>query len=470
MNSYFLFLMGIGIQGFFFFAAVLLAVRLLKKRGGAVCYALMKVAAVSELFLGIPLSLYMIANENRIIRQPTDVQIDFQEILIYDSDMEAFMEGGLRGLETLCVIWEMGFLVVCVGGWILARRNLKKLRKLAVRDEGEDAETAERIRREMGFRKSLTVYRSGLIDGPFVTGYRNPEIFLPMTLRGRKRISCVLRHEIFHCVRKDLWWKRAIYLLCGLMWYNPLVWIYARIFEQYGEIACDLCCSEGMTKEEKSYYSALLVDLAEVRNVSGRGLLFGSSSEKIMKRRIYYIMKGKRATKTALALVLAGVAGAVPVITYAGVQGNEIAKATVTERWRENLDETTEVCAFPVFYTQEEPIEKEVLEEVPFLPVYPRAVTGIDVSIQKYGTSDIRKASLTKGKQMELACTAEGNTSAMFTVKIINTSTGETKNTQSIAGTLGMSFTAPRTGTYLIRIVNHSSFSIHLTGTMTIKS
>ena len=69
---------------------------------------------------------------------------------------------------------------------------------------------------------------------------------------------------------------------------------------------------------------------------------------------------------------------------------------------------------------------------------------------------------------MELNLIEAGGTSADFTVKIINASTGETKAASSQYGTLGMGFTAQKTGTYVIRIVNNGSSSIHLTGTIVI--
>lgn len=57
-------------------------------------------------------------------------------------------------------------------------------------------------------------------------------------LEPRERLL-VLRHELAHCERGDLWKNLLVRLLALPQWFNPLVWVAVRRFEEAGEWACD---------------------------------------------------------------------------------------------------------------------------------------------------------------------------------------------------------------------------------------
>jgi len=59
-----------------------------------------------------------------------------------------------------------------------------------------------------------------------------------VTLTRLERQS-ILRHELAHLRRHDLWKSLAIRLLALPQWFNPLVWLAVRRFDEAGEWACD---------------------------------------------------------------------------------------------------------------------------------------------------------------------------------------------------------------------------------------
>jgi beta-lactamase regulating signal transducer with metallopeptidase domain len=59
-----------------------------------------------------------------------------------------------------------------------------------------------------------------------------------VTLASHERQS-ILRHELAHLRRHDLWKSLAIRLLALPQWFNPLVWYAVRRFDEAGEWACD---------------------------------------------------------------------------------------------------------------------------------------------------------------------------------------------------------------------------------------
>ena len=469
MNKLFLYVMGLGIHGCLVMAAALPVVWILKRKNEEMGYPLLKAVTLYEYLLGFPVTAWMIADRTRVTVEPLNSE-DFQEVISYSSDMEAFLDlGGWNLLGRIFLVWLLVFLVLWAGKRALALGTLRKMKKLSEPDTGTAAALTDRLCREMGVRRSIRVFRFHLAGSPFLAGYFRPVIFLPSDMQDEWELTSVLRHEIRHWKGGDLWWREAVRLLCCLQWFHPAAWIFRREFAYFGEIACDLRCTQDMEKSEKKRYAGLLIDLAEEGGKKDGRLAFGYDSEKRMERRIWCIMKGKEIRKRILAAAVTAMMGMMPMVTYAGVLGGEQAQEAVNNVWESRQVENVEVSGFPEVYTQEEPIAAEDLDGIPSLSVQPRAVTAIDVTIAGNQQKDIRKASLTKGRTMELHLSDAAGTSANFTVKIINASTGETRTASSQYGTLGMGFTAQKTGTYVIRVVNNGSSSIHLTGTIVIK-
>lgn len=468
MNKLFLYVMGLGIHGCLVMAAALTVVWILKRKNEEMGYPILKAVTFYEYLLGFPVTAWMIADRTRVTVEPLNSE-DFQEVISYSSDMEAFLDlGGWKLLGRIFLVWLLVFLVLWAGKRALALGTLRKMKRLSEPDTGTAAALTDRLCREMGVRRSIRVFRSHLAGSPFLAGYFRPVIFLPPDMQHEWELTSVLRHEIRHWKGGDLWWREAVRLLCCLQWFHPAAWIFLREFAYFGEIACDLRCTRNMEKSEKKRYAGLLIDLAEEGGKKDGRLAFGYDSEKRMERRIWCIMKGKEIRKRILAAAVTAVMGMMPVVTYAGMLGGEQAQEAVNNVWETRETEAVEVSGFPAVYTQEEPMTEADLAGIPSLSVQPRAVTAIDVTIAGNQQKDIRKASLTKGRTMELHLSDAAGTSANFTVKIINASTGETRTASSQYGTLGMGFTAQKTGTYVIRIVNNGSSSIHLTGTIVI--
>ncbi len=79
---------------------------------------------------------------------------------------------------------------------------------------------------------------SGL-DSPVMTGMISPVILLPDMAFTEEELSMILRHELVHWKRRDIWYKFVLLLANAVHWFNPLVWVMARQADQDIEISCD---------------------------------------------------------------------------------------------------------------------------------------------------------------------------------------------------------------------------------------
>lgn len=76
---------------------------------------------------------------------------------------------------------------------------------------------------------------------PKTFGYLRPCVILPNDSKAwdRSQLRAVLAHELGHIKRRDPLAQLLVQITCALYWFNPLVWLGARLMESERERACD---------------------------------------------------------------------------------------------------------------------------------------------------------------------------------------------------------------------------------------
>jgi len=80
----------------------------------------------------------------------------------------------------------------------------------------------------------------------------------------------ILRHELEHLSRGDLWKSLAVRVLALPHWFNPAAWLAVRRFDDAAEWACDRAAMD----EQPTAYAAMLLRLGELAGTRAR---FGSA-------------------------------------------------------------------------------------------------------------------------------------------------------------------------------------------------
>ena len=134
------------------------------------------------------------------------------------------------------------------------------------------------------------IYVSDYIEVPFVYGIRKPKIYLPSDI-GREELDYVIAHERMHIIRKDYLFKFIAFLLVGVHWFNPFVWIAFRCMESDMEMSCDEAVIQKMGTEKSADYATTLLHLTiGERNRTGISVFFGEGN---VEGRIKNIMRKK---------------------------------------------------------------------------------------------------------------------------------------------------------------------------------
>jgi WD40 repeat protein/beta-lactamase regulating signal transducer with metallopeptidase domain len=122
----------------------------------------------------------------------------------------------------------------------------------------------------------------------------------------------ILRHELAHYTRGDLWKSLAIRALALPHWFNPCAWWSVRTFDECGEWACDDVAT-GSDPSARTAYARALLQLVEPSNAhrsfgfSARGSALGNRVRRLLQLRPRSEPAGTRLLVVGVLIALAAV-------------------------------------------------------------------------------------------------------------------------------------------------------------------
>lgn len=234
-------------------------------------------------------------------------------------------------------LWQWGFLIWLAGAAAsLAVRGLRCRRFLRYIKEdcrrvSEDRlqHLAGRLAEELRIPGWVWVYESPRTATPALIGLRRSFIVLPQAECELKEAELVLRHELIHLKRKDLWYKALFQLVCCIHWFNPVLILFERRMEQDCELSCDEAVIAPLREEERKVYGNVLLDTAERQSLFRRGgfsaaLLEGRGH---LGQRLHGILSFRERGKAAALLSIAAFAGIAFLSACAPSAGQETDRA-----------------------------------------------------------------------------------------------------------------------------------------------
>ena len=166
------------------------------------------------------------------------------------------------------------------------------------------------IEAELGMKKPTPVWVCPLAASPMAAGLLRPRLLLPAEDYGERELGFILRHELTHIRRRDLWYKFLLLTAACLHWFNPLVWLLRRQGETDLELTCDDAVAEGLSGgDRRAYGEALLADLGRRRGLASPLSTRFRGGKAALRARLRNLLSAPRrwggpALAAALALVL----------------------------------------------------------------------------------------------------------------------------------------------------------------------
>ena len=142
---------------------------------------------------------------------------------------------------------------------------------------------------------SDNVYKTDRINIPLTIGFFKPKIYVP-NITEVNELEYITLHEHVHIRRFDHYIKVIAFIGLSMHWFNPLVWIFYKKFEEDMEMSCDEITINTLGLSVKQDYAQSLLKHSIARQQPPVfNLNFASNNP---KERIENIMKHKQKKKS----------------------------------------------------------------------------------------------------------------------------------------------------------------------------
>ena len=249
---------------------------------------------------------------------------------------------------------------------------------------------------ELVFKGPVLLLSNEIIQSPFMTGIFEQKIFLPESNYTQEEWGLLLKHELVHCKNQDYFFRRLVFILCALHWFNPLIYRVSDYFVEVNEMACDEKVRIA-SHQIHTMYAELILQIQE-KELGLTTVSLTGHTVNGLERRIRNIMKKTEKTKRISFAVLAmSMVLMCPLTVFAASWGmSNLQDLVVKKLWITEVEvqqESTELPEKTEFHYSEDVIEYPI-------QINPRGVTSIDITIDgknvKYGDS----LSLTSGNKV----------------------------------------------------------------------
>lgn len=148
--------------------------------------------------------------------------------------------------------------------------------------------TKREIKDAKAFRDNI--YLSEKVTSPATYGIFRPRIVLPVSYDD-KDLEFIVRHEKTHIRRLDNVWRILGFIAAAIHWFNPLSWVFLKIFLSDLELACDEMAVAGYDIDERKDYARTLL-----KCTGSRSMLVSAFGGAKIRTRIENVLSYKRMT------------------------------------------------------------------------------------------------------------------------------------------------------------------------------
>jgi len=198
--------------------------------------------------------------------------------------------------QFIAIIWVTGVIVY------LFIHCLKHYRLVKVADRwSEDIkdeqvlELMESIKKDLGISGHISLHLCPNIGSPMMIGVFKPRILLPFVVISQGELRFILKHELVHYKRKDLWYRYLLLFATALHWFNPVIYLMIKVVNAQCELSCDAEVVRNSNKNTRYQYcetiAGLLENQSKIKTALSTNFYGGKNG---MKNRFLSIMDTKK--------------------------------------------------------------------------------------------------------------------------------------------------------------------------------
>jgi len=210
--------------------------------------------------------------------------------------------------QFIAVIWLAGVTI------FLFYHGLKHYRFVKMTNRWSEDITDEQvlalmrtIKEDLGISRQISLYLCPNIGSPIMIGLFHPRILLPVANFSQDELRFILKHELVHYKRKDLWYKYLLLTATAMHWFNPFVYLMVKAINIQCEISCDAEVVQSTNMNTRYQYCETIIGVLKVQSKLKTVLstnFYGGKNG--MKNRISSIMD-TREKKVGLSVICAAI-------------------------------------------------------------------------------------------------------------------------------------------------------------------
>ncbi len=259
--------------------------------------------------------------------------------------------------DVIPLIWMAAVIIIFAVRTAVFTVTMARLRRNAEIQSDVDIE---------GFTKrKITVYRSGVISSPFISGIFKTELFLPETELTESQMKNILAHESAHLRRGDVLVKWFAVAVKCIHWFNPAVYFISNKINLFCEISCDSAATRNMSGSEKTEYISTVLSLIKVKGIQPLFATSMASVKKQLIKRFSFIKSEKKLKRTGK--IVSVVFSVLLIFSVLAASGIALVRVNTEKTYVKSDNETvhTEIRAETVKENAPEPEMLEATETEP---------------------------------------------------------------------------------------------------------
>lgn len=233
----------------------------------------------------------------KVVNLSESVQLPSKEPVPTNSSQITLVSSSIDTVTELSV-WQMVMIVWIIGIVVFLAVHLVKHYRfiyMVIRwgltiTEPKTLHLLEKVKRELNITKEIALKECSFIHSPMLVGFAKNTILLPNNAYREEELNVILKHELVHLKRKDLWYKALVLLVSSIHWFNPFFYLFAKELDNLCEHACDDEVVKNTDIQLRKTYSQTI--LYAEKSKRGEGVFSTNflGSTQILKKRILSIM------------------------------------------------------------------------------------------------------------------------------------------------------------------------------------
>lgn len=226
---------------------------------------------------------------------------------------------GMTALDIVALIWLAGSSVIIFFNLFSYLNYMGGIRKRGIPINDSDILCKlQELKEELHIRNKLSVLRYSGAASPMIIGFARPVLVLPEETYRPEDLTFILKHELVHLKRRDVYVKLLLMASKAIHWFNPVIWMMQKEAVVDMELSCDERVVEDTNYVVRKAYTETL--FSTLNRACARKTYFSTQfygGKQVMKKRFLNILMKPR-KKNGLSVLACAVILAVCLETLVG--------------------------------------------------------------------------------------------------------------------------------------------------------